>query len=758
MGKFRLPTNSFLLGEVSSKFYGRYDIREISQACRNLLNSFVRPQGGSFRRPGSRFVTHQGQDRFAAAKTFAEPIKLIQWNINQSESYVIIFADYDAASTTPEVLNVFRVSSEAYATISYNDGNFTASTFTLTSSQVKDIKYAQFNDLMICVHPNHYPVAVYRLSSSKFGYSSMLVRTVIRDFGGTPLAVGIFGPSAPNNLDWYNTIPFLDINKDPSATLTPSATTGTITLTSSVNFFTASHVTVWAGSTFGARFRLFDASTGKWGICELQTVVDATHATARVAPTNPMGSTAATNVWQESAWSDARGWPRTVGFYQNRVVYGGNTSFPNALWFSQLDDIYEMARPVSGANDNDAFTFNIGTGELNAIQWLSVGKTLIVGTSGEEIIVSGTDPNEAISNSNISASPETGYGSEYVRPIRIDNALLFVQRSGLKVREFQFNLSEDAYTSRDLNRFADHMGLKAYDYYASVTIPKIIEIVYQGGDNPIIYTLDNNGVVNALMRDKESNGLAWTPLKLGGKFGSGTEPPVVLSMCAVTSINGLDDELWLYVKRTINSATVYFIERITREFFGTGLAQSSASSSHFYPYYLDCAINQTLGAPGTGFNGYTRLNGDTVHVIADGNYIGTKVVGASSSNTITLASNATTITAGYTYQSIVSPILPDVGSVIGTAIGAVRRINDIAIRFRRTVAAKFGRTTSANDVEEIVFRPASVSTSLPIPLFDGIKRRSFNGEYDRDPQIYIYQDDPLPMEVTSFSADGVTYD
>ncbi len=751
MAKFRLPINQFLLGEVSSKFYGRYDIREISHACRNLLNSFVRVQGGAFRRPGSRFVTNQGIYSDLSAKNLAENAKLIPWVVSKDESYVLMLSTYHANTTYPSPFLVYRLSNEAWCYVNNIDGNYSVDFFTLSTTQLKDIKYAQFGDTMVLAHPLHPPMSVYRVSSSIFKFSVSTDRPY--PYGTNPPSLGN-SESPTNGIGYYNTIPFFD-NTNISATLKVSATTGTgVTLTCNQDLFSIGHVKTFTYSIpIGARFRLFDPGSGKYGICEITAYVDAQHATVSIDPANPMGSTNYTSVWQESAWSDYRGWPRSVTFHQNRLVYGGNTTFPNTLWFSQLDDIYEMARPAVGSTDNDAFTAVIATGELNAIQWLASNKTLVVGTLGQEIIIEGNNINEAVSNSNFSASPETGYGSEYVRPVRVDNALLFVQRSGLKVREFQFNFQEDAYTSRDLNRFADHITLKAYDYYASVTTPKIIEMAYQGGDNPMVWILDNNGVLSALMRDKESTVLAWTPVKLGGNFGG--EPPVVISMCSVASINGLDDELWIYVKRTVNSSTVYFLERITKEFFGPDLDQGECPSSHFYPYYLDCAINQTLGSPGTVFNGFTRLNGETINVIADGQYVGTKTV---SGNIITLSSNATTITAGYTYQSIISPILPDAGSIIGTAVLAIRRIHEIAIRFRRTVAAKFGRSTSSGKYEEIIFRDASVVVNEPTPLFDGIKTRTFKGEYDRDPQVVIFQDDPLPMEVSYFSGDGMTYD
>src|SRR5687768_2750407 len=124
MGKFRLPLNNFLLGEVSSKFYGRYDLKDISQACRSLLNSFVRPQGGAFRRPGTRFVTHQGRSRLLGnTPSFHESVKLIPWTINKTESYVMILVSETSYDDNTKVgINFYRLSDDTVYGI-YQDAN-----------------------------------------------------------------------------------------------------------------------------------------------------------------------------------------------------------------------------------------------------------------------------------------------------------------------------------------------------------------------------------------------------------------------------------------------------------------------------------------------------------------------------------------------------------------------------------------------------------------------------------------------------------
>ncbi|MDP0742477.1 hypothetical protein Q8G13_27795, partial [Klebsiella pneumoniae] len=58
---------------------------------------------------------------------------------------------------------------------------------------------------------------------------------------------------------------------------------------------------------------------------------------------------------------------------------------------------------------------------------------------------------------NVKISQQGGYGARQVRPVRVDNAVLFVQRAGKKLRETNYDYSTDSFIAADVTILADHI-------------------------------------------------------------------------------------------------------------------------------------------------------------------------------------------------------------------------------------------------------------------------------------------------------------
>ena len=209
------------------------------------------------------------------------------------------------------------------------------------------------------------------------------------------------------------------------------------------------------------------------------------------------------------------------------------------------------------------------------------------------------------------------------------------------------------------------------------------------------------------------------------------------------------------MKRTVNSGTKYYIERISKEFQHTDIYNSSASIDN-KPVYSDCAKLVILGSAGKTFTGFSYLEGQTVACVADGSYVGTKVV---ASGSIVLTDNATELIAGLPYSQQVVTLPIEAGAIIGSAMGAVKRIDRIVMNFVRSIGAKFGKSTDAADLITVNMRDSNtVAADDPTPLFTGQKRDDFTGEYEGDSKVAFVQDNPLPMSISGFSVKGITYD
>jgi hypothetical protein len=142
-------------------------------------------------------------------------------------------------------------------------------------------------------------------------------------------------------------------------------------------------------------------------------------------------------------------------------------------------------------------------------------------------------------------------------------------------------------------------------------------------------------------------------------------------------------------------------------------------------------------------------------VLADGVYVGLKTV--SSAGVIELDEVAQEVIAGLKYETRIKSLPLDVGSAIGTGLGAIKNIDKAIVKFFRTVYAKIGRDKDDSRIEEFIFRDVADTTNPPVPK-TGEYDVDFSGDYERSSQIEVFSDLPYPMVVNGIIARGITYD
>ena len=213
----------------------------------------------------------------------------------------------------------------------------------------------------------------------------------------------------------------------PSAvSIVPSGVTGVITATASADVFVPSHV--------GAMLRI----RGKRAL--ITAVRNAATVTLQVV--DVLDSTEGTTVWDEAAFSTARGWPVSACFHQGRLVLGGARDLPNRLWFSRTAQHgnFDMGEGL----DDQAIAFSLVSDQLNAIRAVFAGRHLQVFTSGAEWMVTG----EPLTPASIQVTRQTRVGSltdRSVPPLDVDGSTVFAARSGPAVHEFYYTDLQQAY-------------------------------------------------------------------------------------------------------------------------------------------------------------------------------------------------------------------------------------------------------------------------------------------------------------------------
>ena len=435
MARLRTYKTNFTAGEVSPHLLGRGDLRAYDNGAKTLNNVFVHPTGGVRRRPGLRYLD-----------TLPGKTRLITFEFNTEQVYLLALSDLK--------LDVYR-----------DDVLVTGIVAPWSASQLDQINWVQSADTLLVVHPDVPPKKITRTSDTAW---------TLNDW--------VFVQENDRTYQPHHKF------ADDDITLTPSATTGTITLTASADVFTAAHVS--------ARFRLVNKEV------EITGYTSATQAQATVK--EALSGTTATKDWEEQSFSAARGWPVAVCFHQDRLVIGGARDLPNRLWMSKSADLYNF--DLGTGLDDDSIEFALLADQVNAIRAVFSGRHLQVFTSGAEWMVSG----EPLTPGNVQLNRQTRIGSPIDRtipPRDVDGATLFIPRDGTGLREFLFADVEQAYQSNDLATLAPHM------------ISQPVDLDYHSSKRQL-HVVDTDGTIATVTIFRAEQVTAWSRQQTDGEFRS----------------------------------------------------------------------------------------------------------------------------------------------------------------------------------------------------------------------------------------------
>ena len=219
------------------------------------------------------------------------------------------------------------------------------------------------------------------------------------------------------------------------------------------------------------------------------------------------------------------------------------------------------------------------------------------------------------------------------------------------------------------------------------------------------------------------------------------------SICESVAVIPTDDteyQVYVIIKRTVNGSSRRYVEYLNNVDF------TETDNTTFN--YLDSALAYS-GTAVTTLSGLDHLEGQTVHILADGATHPTKVV---SSGSVSLDRSSANVKVGLGYNSILQTMRLDAGSQNGTSQGKTKRIYEITVRLYESVGVEVGPNLS--DMERIPFRTSSDVMDQGIPTFTGDKAVEFRGNYDTDGFIFVRQTQPLPLTVLSLYPELQTND
>ena len=812
---------NFTAGELTPKLAGQIDFKKYGNGVELMENMTVFPQGGASRRYGSRFV--------AEVKDSSKITRLIPFEFNIEQSYILefgnnyirFFKDNGQITETAKTITAITKANPAVVTSNshgYSNGDHVwisgvvgmtrvnGRRFTVASSSTNTFALTGENS------SNYDAYSSGGTASKVYEVTTTYTEAMLYDLQFTQSAdvMYIVQESLPPrklsrtaHTTWtiadvaFSNGPYLDANTT-ATTLTPSsASTGSRDIT-------ASAVTGindgqgWLASDVG---REISMNSGK------ATITARTSSTVAVATvTKAFTNANAITDWQLGAWSGTTGYPRTVSFFEQRLVFGGSTYYPQTIWASQ-SGLYENFDAGDGSAA-DGFIYTIAANKVNVIRWLAPARDLIVGTAGGEFKV-GKPAGEPIQPDNVQITQQTTYGGYTTQPIQIGNSILFLQRQRKKIREFSYRFEDDAYLAPDMTLLAEH-----------ITGTGIVDVDYAQEPSSIYWAVRDDGTLLALTYQREEDVVAWSRNILGGSYkltfngatgvtdylndanyngyititahGLSTGDEVVYSAGGGTKVVGLQDGATYFVskidadklelastyKQAIDRTILQLADGVGASHTLTAKAQVKSVSSIAEPSenqtwvivrrringnivqyieYLDGSLNMdsTLSAlvnDGiTVVTGLNHLEGESVQIlVGDAVFANQTVTGGSI--TVTLPSKASfkSIEIGLGYTSKIKTMRVEAGSQAGTAQGRKKRYNEVMVRLLKTVGIKING-------DQLPFRTSSTPMGQNIAEFTGDKR-VINLGWDRDGQIEILQEQPLPMTVLGITGTLATTD
>ena len=682
---------NFTAGEWSPFLDGRIDLSKYANALKTEQNFVSMAHGPARRRSGTRHV--------AAVKTGTQKTGIIPFEFSVLQAYIVEVGD--------QYLRFYKDNGQIV-----DSGSPVEIASPYTEADLFDsagrlrLKFAQSADVLYLVHPSYTPRKLTRSSHIAWTLTTINPRD---------------GPYLVTNTT--------------STTLTPSAATGSITVTAS----STTGINNGQGflETDIGRLIRFKVGSNNWGWVEITALTSTTVITAQVKST--LGGTTATSTWRLGVWSDTTGWPSSVLFYEERLTFAGPTDNPQRMDLSRNGD-FENFTPTDGDGTvvgDHALALVLAANNVNAIRWLMDDeKGLQVGTTGGEWIVRANTLDEVLTPDNAKAKRSSNFGSADIMAFKIGRATYYVQRSGRELRELAYVFEDDGFRSPDMSLLAEH-----------ITGTGIVGLAYQQQPDRVLWAARADGVLVGMTINRVQDVIGWHQHPLGGFSDAGqTTGPVVESIAAIPSSDGSRDELWMVVRRFINGATVRYVEY---------LDDSWDDGDQNDAFFVDSGLSYD-GAPATVFSGLDHLEGQTVAILADGAVTPTAEV-ASGSVTITEAASRVHIGLPITYR--LQTMRFEAGAADGTSQGKIKRIHRVVFRFYRSLGPRAGPdVTRLDDIPNITFRDPATLMGTADPLFSGDARITWPGSYETAGHVVLEGSEPLPCTVIAIMPQLLTQD
>ena len=654
--------SSFTMGEFDPLVKGRVDITQYQAGLEKATNVVCIPQGAIERRPGQQFLLDVSSD-LGGSFTAQQGLRLIPFEFSSVDSFMLVFVKLSTSSTNNAKMFVFR---QGVLQTNINSSGNNYLTVSLGDISFDAITFTQSADTLILMHEDLAPLSI------------------VRGANNTTWTASTISITSPK-------FAFTKSVSEPSGNITPSSIDGTATISASASIFASDNVNQYINVKNG------------FGRARIVEFVSATSIKVNVEiPFFNTSAITATN-WEleagyEDVFSSTRGFPKTGVFHEGRLYFGGSKSLPNALFGSKVSDFFNFLE-AEGLDDDAIFAI-LSSDSVNAITGIRSGRDLQIFSTGNEFFVQQSE-GQPITPGNLTIKAATSSGSKpNIMPVSVEGGTIFLQRSGKALREFLFSDAELSYQSNNISLLSSHLlksPVKIAFRRATSTDDGDLLMIVNGTD----------GTMAAYSIHRSQKVVAPSEFITDGTYED----------CAVDI-----DDIYVIVKRTINSNTKHYIER---------LDDDRTTDASFQLFDGSSDGNKPTS---TTVSGLSHLEGKTVECVRDDIFLGEKTV---SSGQITIDQVPTTyVEIGLHYDVLAKTLPAEPRLASGTMVGRKKRIVAVSPVLNQT-------QNIAINGNEVSLKQFPYTLDSSETSFTGRKRVTPLLGYDEEAQISITQTKPL---------------
>lgn len=329
------------------------------------------------------------------------------------------------------------------------------------------------------------------------------------------------------DIDNYYVITSIATNGLDESVASPSGT-----VSNNLNVSGASNNLTWTAVPGALRYNIYKRQSGLYGYIG-QTSTNA-FTDDNIAP--DMGITPPI---VDTVFASAGNYPQAVSYFEQRRVFAGTNNEPQTMWMTRSGTESDMSYSLP-IKDDDRVNIRVAAREANTIRHVVPLNQLLLLTSAAEWRVSPIN-SDAITPTTVSVRPQSYVGANNVQPEIINNSMVYCAARGGHVRELGYSWQSSGFVTGDLSIRSAHL----FDNYT------ISDMCFAKSPQPLLWFVSSTGKLLGLTYIPEQQIGAWHQHDTDGIFES----------CCVVA-EGIEDALYVIVRRIVNGNSVRYIERM----------------------------------------------------------------------------------------------------------------------------------------------------------------------------------------------------